>query len=119
MKRTCIAGGLLTALLTPLVAHADWEVNMTEGVTDLSKEIYNLHMAAFWVCVVIGVVVFGAMIWSIIYHRKDKGVTPATFHESTTIEIIWTIVPVIILISLAIPAAQALVCIFFIYQKEK
>lgn len=107
--KTRIAGGLLTTLLTPLAAHADWEVNMTEGVTELSKEIYVLHMAAFWICVAIGVVVFGAMIWSIIYHRKDKGYKPATFHESTTVEIIWTIVPVIILISLAIPAAQALV----------
>ncbi len=104
-----IAGSLLTTLLTPLAAHADWEVNMTQGVTDLSKEVYGLHMAAFWICVAIGVVVFGAMIWSIIYHRKDRGVKPATFHESTTIEILWTIVPVIILISLAIPAAQALV----------
>ena len=66
-------------------------------------------MAAFWVCVVIGVVVFGAMIWSIIHHRKDKGVKPATFHESTKVEIAWTVIPVIILISLAIPAAKALV----------
>nr|CAA6823403.1 MAG: Cytochrome c oxidase polypeptide II (EC [uncultured Thiotrichaceae bacterium] len=109
MKRSCIAGGLLATLLTPLMAHADWEVNMTEGVTDLSKEIYGLHMAAFWVCVVIGIVVFGAMIYSIIYHRKDKNHKPATFHESTTVEIIWTVIPVIILITLAIPAAQALV----------
>jgi len=109
MKRSCIAGGLLATLLTPLMAHADWEVNMTEGVTDLSKEIYGLHMAAFWVCVVIGIVVFGAMIYSIVYHRKDKDHKPATFHESTTVEIIWTIIPVIILITLAIPAAQALV----------
>lgn len=109
MKRSCIAGGLLATLLTPLIAHADWEVNMPVGVTDLSKEIYGLHMAAFWVCVAIGIVVFGAMIYSIIHHRKDKGHTPATFHESTTVEIVWTVVPVIILISLAIPAAQALV----------
>lgn len=109
MKRSFIAGGLLTALLTPLIAHADWEVNMPVGVTDLSKEIYGLHMAAFWVCVVIGIVVFGAMIYSIIYHRKDKNHKAATFHESTTVEIIWTVLPVIILISLAIPAAQALV----------
>ncbi len=109
MKRSCIAGGLLAALLTPLIAHADWEVNLTQGVTDLSKEIYDLHMAAFWVCVVIGIIVFGAMIYSIVYHRKDKDHKAATFHESTTVEIIWTVLPVIILISLAIPAAQALV----------
>lgn len=109
MKRSCIAGGLLAALLTPMIAHADWEVNMPVGVTDLSKEIHGLHMAAFWVCVIIGIVVFGAMIYSIIYHRKDKNHKAATFHESTTVEIIWTVIPVIILISLAIPAAQALV----------
>lgn len=109
MKRSCIAGGTLAALLTPLVANADWEVNMPVGVTDLSAEIYGLHMAAFWICVVIGIIVFGAMIYSIFHHRKDKGAKPATFHESTTIEIIWTVVPVIILVSLAIPAAQALV----------
>jgi cytochrome c oxidase subunit 2 len=109
MKRSYIAGGMLASLLTPLLANADWEVNMPVGVTDLSAEIHGLHMAAFWVCVVIGLIVFGAMFYSILHHRKDKGAKPATFHESTTVEIIWTIVPVIILISLAIPAAQALV----------
>ncbi|MEZ5537884.1 MAG: cytochrome c oxidase subunit II [Thiolinea sp.] len=109
MKRSCITGGVLASLLTPLSVHADWEVNMPTGVTDLSAEIYGLHMAAFWVCVIIGIIVFGAMIYSIIHHRKDKGAKPATFHESTTVEIVWTVIPVIILISLAIPAAQALV----------
>lgn len=107
--KTRFAGGLLAALAAPMAAYADWEVNMPVGVTDMSKEVYGLHMAAFWVCVVIGIVVFGAMIYSIMYHRKDKGVTPATFHESTTVEIIWTVIPVIILVALAIPAAQALV----------
>ncbi|MEZ5476153.1 MAG: cytochrome c oxidase subunit II [Thiolinea sp.] len=96
-------------MLLPLTAWADWEVNMPVGVTDLSKEIYGLHMIAFWVCVVIGIVVFGAMIYSIMYHRKDKGHKAATFHESTKVEIIWTIIPVIILVSMAIPAAKALV----------
>lgn len=108
MKRIGIAGGLLSGLL-PLTALADWEVNMTQGVTELSKEIYGLHMLAFWVCVGIGVVVFGAMIYSIIYHRKDKGHKAATFHENTAAEIAWTVVPIIILVSLAVPAAQTLV----------
>lgn len=108
MKRIGIAGGLLSGLL-PLTALADWEVNMTQGVTELSKEIYDLHMLAFWVCVGIGVVVFGAMIYSIMYHRKDKGYKTATFHESTAVEIAWTVVPIIILVSLAIPAIQTLV----------
>ena len=109
MKRKHIAGALVAALLSPLSAWADWGMNMPRGVTELSEEIYGLHMAAFWVCVVIGVVVFGAMFYSILKHRKSLGVKPATFHESTTVEIIWTVIPVIILVSLAIPAAQALV----------
>ena len=95
MKRIKIAGGVLSGLL-PLTALADWEVNMTQGATDLSQEIYGLHMIAFWVCVGIGIVVFGAMIYSIMHHRKDKGHKAATFHESTTAEIVWTIIPVIL-----------------------
>lgn len=109
MKRRIIAAGSLAGLLMPLTVLADWELNMPRGVTDLSAEIYGLHMLTFWVCVGIGIIVFGAMAYSITHHRKDKGHKPATFHESTTAEIIWTIIPVIILVSLAIPAAQALV----------
>lgn len=111
MKRSKTAGGLLLALLTPFTAHAadGWALNMPTGVTDLSKEIYDLHMLAFWVCVGIGVVVFGAMIISIFKHRKSKGAVPATFHESTTAEIIWTIIPIVILVALAIPAAKTLI----------
>ena len=60
-------------------------INMTPGVTDISAEVYGMHMIAFWLCVVIAVVVFGAMFYSIFAHRKSRGVTPATFHESTTI----------------------------------
>ena len=77
------------------IANAGWlDLNMTEGVTDLSQEVFSLHMLILWICVVIGVIVFGAMFWSILMHRKSKGVTPATFHESTKLEFLWTIVPV-------------------------
>lgn len=109
MKRIHFAGGLLAALLTPITAYADWEFNMPVGVTDLSQEIYDLHMLAFWVCVAIGIVVFGAMIYSMVYHRKSQGAEAASFHESTTAEIIWTIIPIVVLIALAIPAAKILV----------
>ena len=109
MKRIHFAGGLLAALLTPITAYADWEVNMPVGVTDLSQEIYDLHMLAFWICVVIGIVLFGAMIYSMIYHRKSQGAVAASFHESTTAEIIWTVIPIFILIAMSIPAAKALV----------
>lgn len=103
-----IAVGMLGAALTS-GAYAAWETNLTQGVTDISREVYDLHMLVLYVCIAIGVVVFGAMIYSMIHHRKSKGYEAATFHESTKAEIAWTIVPVFILISLAIPAAKALI----------
>ncbi|MCB1802937.1 MAG: cytochrome c oxidase subunit II [Gammaproteobacteria bacterium] len=81
---------------------------MREGVTATSQSVYDLHMTIFWVCCAIGVVVFGAMIYSIIYHRKSKGAVAAQFHESTTMEILWTVVPIVILVSMAIPATTTL-----------
>jgi cytochrome c oxidase subunit 2 len=87
---------------------ADYALNMTEGVTETSKAVYDLHMIIFWVCVVIGIVVFGAMIYSMIAHRKSKGAVAAQFHESTTMEIIWTIIPIVILVSMAVPATKVL-----------
>lgn len=81
-------------------------LNMPEGVTTISGKIYNLHMDMLWICVVIGVLVFGAMFYSIIMHRKSRGVTPATFHHSTAVEIIWTFIPFVILIVMALPAAK-------------
>ena len=83
---------------------------MTQGVTDMSRKIYDLHMLIFWVCVVIGVVVFGAMFWSIIFYRKSQGaVADTTMVHNTRVEIVWTAVPVIILIAMAVPAARTLV----------
>lgn len=90
-------------------AAADWQLNLTEGVTEISREVYDMHMFVLWICVAIGVIVFGAMAYSIFYHRKSKGVTPATFHESTTAELIWTIIPFLILVAMAIPAAKTLI----------
>ncbi|WP_334223791.1 cytochrome c oxidase subunit II [Thiosocius teredinicola] len=89
-------------------AHADYALNMREGVTQTSQSVYDLHMIIFWVCCAIGVVVFGAMIYSIINHRKSKGAVAAQFHESTTMEILWTVVPIVILVSMAIPATTTL-----------
>ena len=86
------------------------QLNMTRGVTEISRKIYDLHMEIFWVCVVIGVIVFGAMIWSIIVFRKSKGAIPdVTMVHNTKVEVIWTTVPVIILIAMAVPAARTLV----------
>jgi len=90
-------------------ANADWALNMPKGITDLSLETYNLHMMVFWWCVAIGVVVFGVMIISLIKHRKSKGAEPASFSHSTTAEIIWTAIPVIILVLMAVPTAETMV----------
>lgn len=89
-------------------ANADWALNMRQGVTETSHSVYDLHMTIFWVCCVIGVVVFGAMIYSMLYHRKSKGAVAAQFHESTTMEILWTVVPIVILVGMAIPATSTL-----------
>jgi cytochrome c oxidase subunit II len=92
-------------------ADSGWsQLNMPRGVTDISRKIYDLHMTIFWVCVVIGVVVFGAMIWSLIAYRKSRGAVPdVTLVHNTKVEFIWTVVPVIILVAMAVPAARTLV----------
>jgi cytochrome c oxidase subunit 2 len=83
--------------------------NMTPGATPMSHQIYDLHMMVFWVCVGIAVVVFSVMIWAIIFHRKSLGHQAAPFHESTVIEIAWTIIPIIILAAMAWPATKVLI----------
>ncbi len=81
--------------------------NLPMGVTDLSRDIYGLHMEAFWICVAIAIVVFGAMIYSLVKFRRSQGaVADTTMVHSTKVEIMWTIVPVIILVVMAIPAAD-------------
>jgi cytochrome c oxidase subunit 2 len=85
---------------------------MTPGVTEVGRKIYDLHMLIFWISTIIGVGVFGVMFYSIIYHRKSRGVTPATFHESTKVEIAWTVVPFLILIGMAFPATTTLLEIY-------
>lgn len=91
------------------IASADYTLNMRQGVTDNSQDIFGLHMMVLWLCVVIGVVVFGLMIYSMIAHRKSKNPVPATFHESTSVEIAWTLIPLVILIIIAVPATKTLI----------
>jgi len=90
-------------------AWAETQLNLTKGVTAVSREVYDLHMLVLYICTAIGVLVFGAMFWSIAFHRKSKGVKPADFHESTKVEILWTAIPIVILIAMAIPATQTLI----------
>lgn len=97
----------LASLASP--AMAEYGLNMTRGVSSFSEKAYDLHMITLWVCVAIGIFVFGVMGYSMVYHRKSKGAVAATFSHSTKAEIIWTVIPIVILTALAIPAARALI----------
>ena len=101
----------MASLLLSGAAAAD-ELNLRVGVTDISRQVYDLHMTIFLICVAIGVLVFGVLFWSVFNHRKSKGVEAATFHESTRLELAWTIVPTLILIVMAVPATQVLVAMY-------
>ena len=103
-----LSTGAFGALFADIAA-ADWAINMPKGVTELSAETYEIHMLIFWWCVAIAVVVFGAMIYSLIYHRKSKGVEPAKFSHSMTAEVIWTAIPVVILLIMAVPSAELMI----------
>ena len=107
---------LLSGSLSPAwadeKANRRFQVNMEPGVTEVGAEIFSLHMLIFWICVVIGIGVFGVMFYSIYAHRKSRGVTPATFHESTKVEIAWTVVPFLILLGMAVPATSTLLEVY-------
>jgi cytochrome c oxidase subunit 2 len=106
MKKTLrqIAGTALSSL--PILALANYDVNIPAPHSPISDQIYGLHMEILWVCLAIFVVVFGVMFYSVFAHRKSKGAVAAHFHENTTIEIIWTLIPFLILGFMAWPATQ-------------
>ena len=95
-------------LLGPASAFADYELNLHRGVTEMSHMQYDLHMLVLWLVTIVGIGVFAVMIYSIINHRKSKGAQAAQFHESTTVEVIWTIIPFAILVAIAVPATSGL-----------
>jgi cytochrome c oxidase subunit II len=90
-------------------AWSDFELNMPVGVTTTSSEIYELHMLILGVCVVIAALVYGAMIVAIVRFRKSAGAKPAKFTHNATIEVVWTVIPAVILVAMAIPAAETLI----------
>jgi cytochrome c oxidase subunit 2 len=116
-------GPVLTLLA--LASGAAWsddskynQLNMPQGATSVSHSIYDLHMTILWICVVIGAAVFGVMFYSIFMHRKSRGVTPATFHESTQVEVAWTVVPFLILLFMAVPATTTLLDVYDTKEAE-
>lgn len=102
-----LAGSCCAARAADTMDNAYW--NMPKGVTQISHEVWWLHMFAFWICVVIGIGVFGVMFYSLFAHRRSRHPVPAKFHENTTVEIVWTIIPFLILIVMAVPAAGTLI----------
>lgn len=98
----------LSLLLISGTARANWDYNMPQGVTRISHQVYDLHMLIFYVCVVIGIIVFGAMIISMLIHRKSLGHEPAAFHDNIRLEIVWTIIPIVILAAMCVPATKTL-----------
>ena len=102
----------LLLFLTSYSANSAWELNMVESATAIGREIHGLHMTIFYICVVIAIVVFGIMLYSIIRHRKSLGAEAKPFHESTLVEIIWTTIPLLILVAMAIPATQTLMAMY-------
>lgn len=106
LRKVCLS---VLCLLGASNAVAEWELNMPRGVTELSAETYDLHMQVFYWCCAIAFFVFGAMIYSLINHRKSKGVEPAKFSHSMKAEIIWTTIPIIILLVMAVPSAETVI----------
>ena len=109
--RAALTACLIAMLAGPAHAASGWGLlNMPEGVTELSKKIYDLHMMIFWWCVAIGIFVFGWMIWAIVAFRKSKGAVANTaMVHSTKAEIIWTLIPVGILVAMSVPSARVLI----------
>ncbi|MEO7200249.1 MAG: cytochrome c oxidase subunit II, partial [Dokdonella sp.] len=118
-KQAARRAALAATLVLPTLAQAQqaipgpadphrWQLNMGRGVTPLSHSAYDAHMYVLWACVIIGVLVFGAMAYAIFKFRKSKGAVAAQFTHNMTAEVIWTTVPVLILIGLCIPATQGL-----------
>jgi cytochrome c oxidase subunit 2 len=113
LRRTTLASALAVPalLLAGLPAHADWSlVNMPVGVTPVSREVHDLHMLILWICTIIAIGTFGAMAYALVVFRKSKGaVADTNMTHSTAAEIIWTVIPVVILVFMAFQAAPALI----------
>ena len=104
---------LLMLSLYPSKVFSDWDaLNMREGVTQVSRDVFELHMLIFYICVAIGAVVFSVMFYSLFRYTKKRNPNPSTFHESTKLEVAWTVVPFLILIAMAVPASKTLTEIY-------
>ncbi len=104
-----VVAAAVTLTFAPYLWAGYEQLNMPRGVTPISHTAYDVHMLMLYMCIVIGVVVFGVMFWSLLKHRKSKGHEAAQFHHSTTAEIVWTVIPFFILVGFAVPATKGLI----------
>ena len=112
MTRSAVSA-LLILSLYPSEVLSDWDaLNMREGVTQVSRDVFELHMLIFYICVAIGAVVFSVMFYSLFRYTKKRNPNPSTFHESTKLEVAWTIIPFLVLIAMAVPASKTLTEIY-------
>ena len=102
-------GAFIVAAIYSGVAQAEYRLNFQDPVTEVARDIFGLHMLIFWICVAIFVIVFAFMFYSIFAHRKSKNYEASQFSHSTSVEIVWTIIPFIILVVMAVPATQVLI----------
>ncbi len=108
--KSALAGAAMAVLATPAAqAVSESKYNMTRGVTEVSNEVHDIHMLILWICIVASVVVYGVMFYAIFKFRKSKGAVAANFHENTTLEVLWTLVPALILVAMAVPATQTMI----------
>ena len=106
LRAPAIVAALLAA--APFAALADYAVDILPPASPMAQDAYVLHWGIMWVCVAIFFIVFGAMFWSIYKHRRSVGAKAAQFHENTTVEIIWTLVPLVVLVAMAWPATRTM-----------
>ncbi|OYY43985.1 MAG: cytochrome c oxidase subunit II [Gallionellales bacterium 35-53-114] len=101
-----VGGGLALAMYS-MLAQAEYALNLPQPATEIARQIFDLHTITMWIIVGIAVVVYGAMFWSILKHRKSVGHKAANFHHNTMVEIVWTTIPLLILIVMAYPATKS------------
>jgi cytochrome c oxidase subunit 2 len=106
-----VQAGLAATLAVPGAAFAAKEWNLQTPVTPVARQMYDLHTLIFWICVVIFIGVFGVMFYSLFKHRKSVGHEAQPFHENTTVEIIWTVIPFLILLGMAFPATKTILAL--------
>ncbi len=105
--------GLISLAFAATAAAEDWStrsnLNLRPGVTEISQDIYDLHTFVLWIVTIIGLLVLGLMLYSMIRHRRSRHPEPAKFHEHMALEVFWTVVPFLILIAMAIPATAVMI----------